>query len=469
MTHADSNQPVALSTSTAQLLATAFTGLAEARSEVDLLTAALDYLRTLGPFVAVLLLTTVFDGNVPTHARTVARWTGSLPVDPCPSDEDIDLRSHVGISQLWYDQNTPVLLEDIAADPRCDAAYRDHMRQIDVRAQVMLPLHSEAVGRVIGVVVLHFREPRAFTTEERYVLKTLSFGLASFLASRRLLAAREESLRQAERQRRMLQAVLENLPVGVYLAEAGTHKPLLANQIGVETLGKSHVDPDGKVYYEAYTMYRAGTREPMPYVELPLYQTLGTGEPRTGVVDVVSEEGLGIVTLELSSAPVRDDSGNMFAAVVVYLDVTERNRIEAERTQIRDELIRTQAQALAERSTPLIPLGDDLVAMPLVGALDGPRADQIIDVLLTGCAARKTRHAILDVTGVPHADTAVAGALLRAAAAVRLLGVEPILTGIRPDVARTLVGLDVDLRGIVTLSTLQEGIQYAARKPGRAR
>nr|WP_276603564.1 STAS domain-containing protein [Nannocystis pusilla] len=105
--------------------------------------------------------------------------------------------------------------------------------------------------------------------------------------------------------------------------------------------------------------------------------------------------------------------------------------------------------------------------MPIVGTLDGARADQVIEVLLAGCAARKARHAILDVTGVPHADTAVAAALLRAAAAVRLLGVEPILTGIRPEVARTLVGLDVDLRGVVTLPTLQEGIAHATRNATR--
>ncbi|WP_434416761.1 STAS domain-containing protein [Nannocystis pusilla] len=333
---------------------------------------------------------------------------------------------------------------------------------------MFLPLHSEAAGRVIGVVVAHFRASRTFTGEERSVLKTLSYGLASFLASRRLLAEREESLRQAERQRRMLTAVLENLPVGVYLAEAGTHKPLLANQLGVETMGKQRIEDDGRVFYEAFTIYRPGTRDPIPYTELPLYRTLATGEPHAGVVDVISQsEGGGIVTLELQAAPVRDEGGEMFAAVVVYLDITERNRAEAERAQIRDELIRTQAQALAERSTPLIPLGDDVVAMPIVGTLDGARADQVIEVLLAGVAARKARHAILDVTGVPHADTAVAAALLRAAAAVRLLGVEPILTGIRPDVARTLVGLDVDLRGVVTLSTLQEGIAHATRKAQR--
>ncbi|MDC0715588.1 STAS domain-containing protein [Nannocystis bainbridge] len=454
--------------STANILATVFTGLAEARNEVEMLGAALVYLRPLGPFAVNLHLTTVFEDGVPVLARHVAQWFEAAGL--AATDGEIDLRSHLSISQLWYDQAAPVFLEDIAADPRCDAVYREFIISHGIRAQVFLPLHSEAAGRVIGVVVAHFGAPRTFTSEERYVLKTLSFGLASFLAGRRLLAEREESLRQVERQRRMLTAVLENLPVGVYLAEAGTHKPLLANQIGVETMGKQRVEADGRVYYEAYTMYQTGTLDPVPFSELPLYRTLATGDPHSGVIDVRSlDESVGIVTLELSAAPVRDESGEMFAAVVVYLDVTGRNRAEAERAAIREELIRTQAQALAERSTPLIPLGDDVVAMPIVGTLDGSRADQIIEVLLEGCAARKARHAILDITGVPHADTAVAGALLRAAAAVRLLGVEPILTGIRPDVARTLVGLDVDLRGVVTLPTLQEGIAHAARKAPRRR
>ncbi|MFZ6178121.1 STAS domain-containing protein [Nannocystis pusilla] len=467
MSHADAS-PVELSASTAQILATVFTGLAEARSEVDLLEAALVYLRPLGPFLVNMHLTTVFEDGVPIQARPVAQWYAGTGPATTPADAEIDLRSHLSISQLWYDQSAPVFLEDIAADPRCDVVYRDFILGHGIRAQVFLPLHSEAAGRVIGVVVAHFQAPRQFNSEDRSVLKTLSYGLASFLASRRLLAEREESLRQAERQRRMLTAVLENLPIGVYLAEAGTHKPLLANQIGVETMGKQRIEDDGRVYYEAFTIYRQGTRDPIPYHELPLYRTLATGEPHAGVVDVISQvEGGGVVTLELQAAPVRDEGGEMFAAVVVYLDITERNRAEAERAQIRDELIRTQAQALAERSTPLIPLGADVVAMPIVGTLDGARADQVIEVLLAGCAARKARHAILDVTGVPHADTAVAAALLRAAAAVRLLGVEPILTGIRPEVARTLVGLDVDLRGVVTLPTLQEGIAHATRNAPR--
>nr|WP_276603563.1 STAS domain-containing protein [Nannocystis pusilla] len=272
-----------------------------------------------------------------------------------------------------------------------------------------------------------------------------------------------EALRALERERSTLNTILDHLPVGVFLAEAGTGKVLLVNNLGAEMLGRG-VDPNAHQdnYQDVYQCMRVGLDEAMPAEELPLVQTLTTGQPRQGAMDIVRPTG-DRVTIEVNSAPIHDGDGSMFAAVVAFTDVTERNRLEAERTSYRDELIRAQAQALAERSTPLVPLGDGVVAMPIVGTLDRERADQIVQTLLDGCAARKARVAILDVTGVPHADTAVAAALLRAAAAVRLLGVEPILTGIRPDVARALVGLDVDLKGLVTLSTLQDGILHAAR------
>jgi rsbT co-antagonist protein RsbR len=99
--------------------------------------------------------------------------------------------------------------------------------------------------------------------------------------------------------------------------------------------------------------------------------------------------------------------------------------------------------------------------MPLVGAIDSRRVQQIMDTLLTGVADYGATKVILDITGVPIVDTQVANALLRAARAVTLLGAQTVLTGVRPEVAQTLVGLGVDLSGIVTLGTLQDGIAYA--------
>jgi rsbT co-antagonist protein RsbR len=145
----------------------------------------------------------------------------------------------------------------------------------------------------------------------------------------------------------------------------------------------------------------------------------------------------------------------------IVRDISERRRAEAEHQRLQDEIIRAQAAALAELSTPIIPLSDQVMVMPLIGALDSRRVQQVFDTLLNGLAMSQAAVAILDITGVPVVDTQVAHGLLRAAQAVKLLGAQVVLTGIRPEVAQTLVGLGIDMSGIITRSSLQSGIAYA--------
>lgn len=101
--------------------------------------------------------------------------------------------------------------------------------------------------------------------------------------------------------------------------------------------------------------------------------------------------------------------------------------------------------------------------MPLIGAIDTGRAKAVLEMLLEGVDRRNAHAAILDITGVQTVDTQVANVLIQAAQAVRLLGAQVILTGIQPKIAQTLVTLGVSLAGIVTRSTLQDGIAYAIR------
>lgn len=144
-----------------------------------------------------------------------------------------------------------------------------------------------------------------------------------------------------------------------------------------------------------------------------------------------------------------------------FRDITERRRAEVERERLREEIIQTQANTLIELSIPLIPITDQVMVMPLIGTVDTRRAQAVLDTLLQGVAAKQARVVILDITGVPVVDTQVANGLMRAAQAVQLLGARMVLTGIRPEVAQTLVGLNVNLHSIVTRSTLQSGIAFA--------
>lgn len=153
----------------------------------------------------------------------------------------------------------------------------------------------------------------------------------------------------------------------------------------------------------------------------------------------------------------------------------ERQAIVAEREaraateqvqQMQQRLIDAQHMTLRELSTPLIPISDTMVIMPLVGAIDRQRAEQIVETLLEGVAAHRAHLVILDITGVQVVDTQVAQAFIQAAQGVKLLGAQVMLTGIRPQIAQTLVELGVDLKSIETRSSLQAGITAALSKGG---
>lgn len=153
-----------------------------------------------------------------------------------------------------------------------------------------------------------------------------------------------------------------------------------------------------------------------------------------------------------------DDDGEVI--LETGTDVTDR-KAELEARIRSEEIIRAQSLAIQELSTPLIPITDEILVMPLVGLMDSMRVKQVMETLLGGLAATRGKVVILDITGISVVDTQVADALLRAARAARLLGAEVILTGIRPEVAQTLVRLDTDLGAIVTRGTLQAGIRHA--------
>jgi anti-anti-sigma regulatory factor len=132
-----------------------------------------------------------------------------------------------------------------------------------------------------------------------------------------------------------------------------------------------------------------------------------------------------------------------------------------------EERTAEQARLLAlveELSTPVIPIFEDTIALPLVGGIDSRRAQRITADLLEGISQRRAKIAIIDITGVPAVDTAVVNSLTQAVQAAELMGCQVVLTGIRPEIAHTLVILGVDLGEVVTLRNLQSGIEYAAAR-----
>ncbi|HEU5089813.1 MAG TPA: STAS domain-containing protein, partial [Roseiflexaceae bacterium] len=148
----------------------------------------------------------------------------------------------------------------------------------------------------------------------------------------------------------------------------------------------------------------------------------------------------------------------------ITTNITDQKQVEIERTALQQQVIEAQQAALRELGTPLVPITDGVVAMPLVGAIDSARAQMIMETLLEGIGTLQADVAILDITGVKVVDTQVASALIRAAQAAQLLGARVMLTGISSDVAQSLVQLGANMQRIETRSTLQAAIASALGK-----
>lgn len=132
----------------------------------------------------------------------------------------------------------------------------------------------------------------------------------------------------------------------------------------------------------------------------------------------------------------------------------------------RETVIAQQAETLLELSTPVVKLWDGIVALPLVGTLDSARTQVVMEALLQALVDSGSEHAIIDITGVPAVDTQVAQHLLKTVQAARLLGTECIVSGIRPQIAQTVVALGIEFGDIHTKATLADAMLLAMRRSG---
>jgi rsbT co-antagonist protein RsbR len=134
----------------------------------------------------------------------------------------------------------------------------------------------------------------------------------------------------------------------------------------------------------------------------------------------------------------------------------------------REEIINRQQQELLELSTPVVKLWEGILALPMIGTLDSARTQVVMESLLQKIVDTESQIAIIDITGVPTVDTLVAQHLLKTVTAIRLMGADCIISGVRPQIAQTIVHLGVDLQGVTTKANLADALALALKRTGVA-
>jgi len=182
-----------------------------------------------------------------------------------------------------------------------------------------------------------------------------------------------------------------------------------------------------------------------------------------------TETALGVFALKDAVYELVEDAADLVPEYLVFSRMMDDLGLLTFETYAtaREQIIADQAEAMLELSTPVIRLWDGVIAVPLVGTLDSARTQLVMEKLLETLVATGADHAVLDITGVPTVDTEVAQHLLKTVSAARLLGAECIVSGIRPQVAQTIVSLGIEFGDIATKATLADALAHALDRRGQ--
>jgi rsbT co-antagonist protein RsbR len=152
-------------------------------------------------------------------------------------------------------------------------------------------------------------------------------------------------------------------------------------------------------------------------------------------------------------------------AATEFVDTLGLQTVRAYQTS-REEVINRQQEEMLELSTPVVKVWEGVLALPMIGTLDSARTQVVMESLLQRIVEQGAQIAIIDITGVPTVDTLVAQHLLKTVAAIRLMGADCIISGVRPQIAQTVVHLGVDLSSVTTKATLADALALALKRSG---
>jgi rsbT co-antagonist protein RsbR len=195
---------------------------------------------------------------------------------------------------------------------------------------------------------------------------------------------------------------------------------------------------------------------------------LSRSRARQGFSPTETASGVFALKQAIAELTAKDDSPETFREVMAFSDLLDTLGLWTFETYAaaREEIIKEQSEQLLELTTPVVKVWEGVLAVPLVGALDSARTQIVMEKLLETLVETGSEHAIIDITGVLAVDTQVAQHLLKTVVAARLMGAECIISGIRPQIAQTIVALGIEFGDITTKATLADALRHALQRAG---
>ena len=318
-------------------------------------------------------------------------------------------------------------------------------------------------------------------SREGAIYDTLQAQISSALQGALLVQRVQERSAELARQQYILDTFMENVPDSIYFKDRASRFTRINKALALRIEVDDPAEAVGKSDRDFFPEEQAGPKYEQEQ------EIIRTGQP---ILNLEEPDGVGHWALT-TKMPLRDENGEIVGTFGISRDITalkeaqaalerayakveqqvqertaelereveERERAQAESLRLQQEVIEAQQRAIQELSTPIIPVMEGVIVMPLIGSIDTLRARDVTRSLLAGIREHKAQVVILDITGVPIVDSGVAAYLNKTVQAARLKGARTIVTGISEAVAETIVDLGIDWSRIETMRDLRTGLQ----------
>ena len=278
------------------------------------------------------------------------------------------------------------------------------------------------------------------------------------------VTARERAREQDRRQKMFLETLIHTIPQFVFVKDAKELRYVEMNKSGASFIGIPREDIVGSVDSDLIPAELASQLAETDR------RILAGKVPVEVPEEVVPNANHELRCLRTVKIPILDEGGEPRYLLGISDDITERKRAEEALKKSQADLLETQrrlVETIRELSTPALPVHNGILVVPLVGHMDTGRSAQLTATLLESIQRYHSESVIIDITGVPVVDTAIANHLITATRASELLGARCVIVGVSPHIAHTIAQIDIDLGANVMRRDLQDGIVYALAQQGR--